>query len=90
MAFKKSIEFLKGQAEYGVKQSMKNRTAKLAGDEDYVIKIRQLGFNVSAELKKMFKGQPEKDQTEKVAAIMLKAAMDVSQRSVLTVGNICS
>lgn len=79
VAFGESITFLKAQTEYGVKQNAGGRKPKTDSDKDYVVKIRQLGIDVSKELKKTFKTQPE------IAAVMLKAAMDVAQRSVLTV-----
>ena len=78
----KSLSFLKGKAEYGVRRSQGrffgwvSRELKSDGDLDYVVKMREFGVE-------LIKGLREISQsTEEVAMMMLAIALDATQNSV--------
>lgn len=86
VAFQKSIEFLKKQAEHGAEQARVGyfgrftaRGLKTAGDDDYVVRVREFGVKASRELAAKMGGPNE------AAAVMLAIVLDAAHKSVMTV-----
>lgn len=79
VAFRKSIEFLEKQAEYGAEQARAGcrftaRSLKTAGNDDYVVRVREFGVEASRELVAKMGGPNE------AATVMLAIALDAAHK----------